>query len=72
MNEDIEMYFDQSDSTCYIESLAKTRQYLKDSDLLIKLDLVISAELDLALLATEKAKSEVLKANNTNNLRPIK
>ena len=72
MNEDIDIYFDKSDSTSFIESLGKTRQYLKDSVLLKKLDLVLEAELDLALLGAEKAKSEILKLDKENKVRPIK
>jgi len=69
MNEDIEVYLEPS----YLESLIRSRKYLNSQgDLIKKLDLVIHAELDLALLGAEKAKSEVLKLSAKDNLRPIK
>lgn len=43
-----------------------------DNDELSKLHEVIMAELDLALLGAEKAKSEILKDNAKNNVKPIK
>lgn len=72
MNDEIEMYFDNSDSTSYIESLAKTRQYLKNTSLLTKLDSLIDKEIDLAILGADKAKSEILKKNKEDTVRPIK
>lgn len=73
MNEDIEVFFDKSDGSSYIESLSKSRQYLKDSPLLAKLDEVILLELELAKMGAEKAKSEILKAAAKDNVvRPIK
>ena len=78
MNEDIEVYLDQtSEGSSYLESLIKSRQFLIQSGgdgsnaLLNKLDLVINAELDLALMGAEKAKSEIVKATK-DNIRPIK
>lgn len=75
MNDDIEVYLDGATTgASYLESLAKSRQYLSDSPLLAKLDAVIEAELELALLGTERARSEVLKtlSKDKDNLRPIK
>lgn len=56
----------------YVESLARTRQYLVGSPLLGKLDEVIAAEIELAMMGAEKAKSNALKANKENNVTPIK
>lgn len=76
MNEDIEVYLDNSDSTSYIESLAKTRAHLNniykvDCSIMTKLDALLEAEIELAILGAEKAKSEILKAAK-NKVRPIK
>lgn len=69
MTDDIEVFLDESG--CYLESLIKSRKHLLSSaDLLSKLDAVINAELDLALLGSEKAKSEILKANAKDN-KPV-
>lgn len=54
-----------------IKALAEARKFLEGSPLLSKLDEVISEELDLALIAVKKAKSEVIKSDK-NNIRPIK
>jgi hypothetical protein len=70
MSEDIEVYVSRDGSSCYLESLARTRQYLKDTDLLAKLDKVISLEIDLAEMGAEKAKSEINKKGK-NNVKPI-
>ncbi len=70
MNEDIEMFLDESG--CYLESLIKSRKHLLPTHLLNKLDLLIEAELDLAIMGAKKAKSEILKTNPKDNLRPIK
>ena len=73
MNEDIEVYLDEGG--CLLESLIKSRRHLTGTkEILTKLDLVIEAELDLALMAAQKAKSEVLKASakDKNHLTPIK
>ena len=70
MNDEIEMYVEGlGSSPCYIESLAKTRKLLSGK-LLKKLDVLIEAELDLALMGTEKARSEIIKASK-NNITPI-
>lgn len=66
--ETIEAFFDQTG--CFLESLIKSRKHLTGK-LLSKLDGVIDAELDLALMGAEKAKSEILKAKG-NKLVPIK
>lgn len=72
MSDDIEVFLDNADSgVSYVESLARTRWYLKDTSLIDKLDAVIEAELELALIGAEKAKSEVLKASK-DNIKPIK
>lgn len=71
MDDEISMYVNQ-DTGSYVESLIRSRSHLSNApSLLHKLDQVISAELDLALLAAEKAKSEILKQSN-NTVRPIK
>ena len=72
MNEDVEVFFDKSDGSSYLESLCKSREYLKDSPLLAKLDEAIALELELAIMGAEKAKSEILKAAPKDNIRPIK
>ena len=71
MNEDIEVYLDESGG--YLEALIKSRKHLKESELLQKLDQLISLELDLGVMAAEKAKSEILKKQDKDNIvRPIK
>ena len=72
MNEDIEVYLDDSGS--YLEALIKSRKHLKESEALLqKLDQLISLELDLGVMAAEKAKSEILKKQDKDNIvRPIK
>lgn len=72
MNDETEMFFEKSEGSCYLESLARTRQYLKDTDFLKKLDEVILLEIDLAKMGAEKAKSEIMKMTNKDNVRPIK
>ena len=76
MNDDIDVFLDNgSIGTTYLESLISTRINLESCPhLLAKLDKVIEAELDLALMGAEKAKSEILKAasKNKDNLKPIK
>lgn len=71
MNEEtIDAFLEQTG--CFLESLIKSRKHLTGK-LLSKLDGVIDAELDLALMGAEKAKSEILKANKEGNkLVPIK
>lgn len=71
MSDDIEMYL-ANDSSGYLESLIKSRQYLKDDVFLLeRLNKVIEVELDLAMLGANKAKSEILKKDKPN-VRPIK
>lgn len=70
MNEDITEFLADTSGTSYIESLVKTRQHLP-VNLLVKLDKVIEAELDLALLGAEKAKNEILKKSK-DNIKPLK
>ena len=72
MTDDVEIILGETGSeACYIESLARTRFYLP-GNLLEKLDAVIEAELELALLGAEKAKSDILKDNAKNNVTPLK
>lgn len=72
MDEDIQMYIN-ADSVSYLESLMKSRYYLKDSGkILSQLDEVIEAELELALIGAKKDKSELLKNSKDNVVRPIK
>ena len=54
----------------FLESLISSRQHLTGSPLLEKLDSVIEAEIELALIGTNKAKAKAMKG--VNNLRPIK
>lgn len=71
MNDDFLGFIDQ-DSGSYVESLIKCLlQVDEKSSLYAKLYTVIDAELDLSLLMTQKAKSDLLKSNQSN-LRPIK
>lgn len=72
MNDDIDMFLDKADGNCYVESLIKSRQFLRDTALMHKLDAVIEAVLELAHMRAEKAKSEILKSNKNNVLKPIK
>jgi hypothetical protein len=69
--DDIEMFFEGNNVPCYLESLVKCRALL-EGHLKEKLDEVISAELDLALMGAEKAKSEILKKDAKSTVRPIK
>ncbi len=50
-----------SDSGSYLESLIRCRKMLGDSLLLPKLDEVLEVEIRLALLAANKAESEILR-----------
>ena len=71
MDETIETYIDQSGT--YLESLVRVWESLRktDSTELVTLAAnVIKAELELGLMAAEKAKSEILKSNK-NNLKSI-
>lgn len=69
MEDDLEMYFDSTGS--FLESIIKSRKHL-DGKLLNKLDELIDAELDLAIMGAAKAKSEILKKDTDNKIRPIK
>ena len=72
MNDIIDDSF-EPESGCYLEALIRSRQLVKDTVYLAdKLDNVISLELDLAVMGAEKAKSEILKRNSDNKIRPIK
>lgn len=78
-DDSIELYMDSvSDGSSYIESLIKSRIMLDtlkniNPDMKAKLEVVIMAELDLALMGAEKAKSEILKKIvKDNKLVPIK
>jgi hypothetical protein len=71
MDEDV-IEFVNADSGFYLESLLRCKLVLKKKSAISeKLDEVILAELELALMAAEKAKSEILKANK-DTVRPIK
>lgn len=71
-NDDIEIYFQKDESGCFIESLSRSRQYLKNTPLLAELDEVIKLEIELAVMGAQKAKSEIIKKTSKDNLRPIK
>lgn len=67
MDEEYSCYTDSS----YLESLARTWKHLRETTLKSKIEEVIEAELDLALLAANKAKSEILKSTK-DNIKPLK
>lgn len=73
MEDDITMF--TADSGCYLESLVRCRQSLlaqgRGQPLLDVLDQVLHAELELALMAADKAKSEITKLSK-NNIKTIK
>jgi hypothetical protein len=71
MNDEVEMFMDQGGGMSFIESLTRARLNLKDSTLMAKLEEVIAAEIELALMGAAKAKSEILK-NSKDTVRPIK
>ena len=73
MKEETEVYLDSSeDAKSYVESLVNSRQALKNCPIMLaKLDEVILAELELALMCANQAKSEILKTNK-DNIKPIK
>lgn len=83
MSDDI-IFTSDTDSTSYIESLIKSQEHIllrrdrtkliskQDKEQLDKLHEVIMAELDLALLGAEKAKSDLLKSNKDSVVKPIK
>lgn len=72
MSDEIDVYMDTASAgQSYVESLIACRVNLDEAPVLLKkLDEVIMAELELALLGTEKAKSEILKKGK-NNIKPI-
>lgn len=72
MNEDIEEFILNTDSHSFLESLARARKLLEGTDMVAKLDEVLTAEIELALMGAEKAKSEILKKDKDNKIRPIK
>lgn len=64
-------------SGSFIESLAKSKVYLSkiyrfDCSIMTKLDEAIEAELELAILETNKAKSGILKDTTKKNVTPLK
>ncbi len=61
MNEEIEMFFENSAGPSYLESIIKTRRLLVDVDLISKIDELIGLEIDLAIIGAKKALSEVKK-----------
>lgn len=69
MDDEIDVFFTDSGSTCYLESLIRSRVLLskitEEIDLIDKLNYLISLELDLAVVGAEKAMSEVKKATVT-------
>lgn len=70
--DDIEVYMDSANTgSSYLESLVKCREHINPNRL-ERLDTLIDLELDLAILGAEKAKSEILKSQARDNLRPIK
>jgi len=73
-NDDIEIFFDKSDGSSYIESLIRSRVHLshitEEIDLIDKLNHLISLELDLSIIGAEKAMSEAKKATAT--VTPLK
>ena len=75
-NDDIDVYMDMAAGTSYIESLAKANIYLSklyncQSPIMNKIGQLLIAEIELAILGAEKAKSEILKSSE-NKIRPIK
>jgi hypothetical protein len=71
MSDDMSVFVNE-DSGFYIESLIKSLCHLKKGDsLAVKLRTVIEEELDLALMAAQKAKSEILK-KNAKEVSPLK
>lgn len=69
MEDETSMLF--TGSECFLESLARTRQILLENPILLaKIDEVLLEELELALMGSKKAKSELLKGDK-DNIRPI-
>jgi len=76
MNEEIEVYLPDTGSSSYVESLTNAliklhKVYNIESKLVKTTEAVLLAELELALLGAEKARSEILKATK-DNIKPIK
>lgn len=69
-DDDIPFVFSGGSIDCYLETLARTRRYLKDSTLLSKLDEVVEIEIQLALMGSKKALADANKPKD--NVRPIK
>jgi hypothetical protein len=77
IDEDIELYFDRGDGSCYLESLAKTAStlsaiYSLDSSVMSGMYKVLELEIELATVAAEKARQEVLKDRAKTNIKAIK
>lgn len=77
IDEEVDVYFEKSDGSYYLESLAKTAVYLSklyktDCSMLQSLGKLIEDEIELAIMGTAKAKSEALAAERKNNVRTIK
>ena len=70
-SEGIDFNVFSEDSICYIESLIRSRQHLVSGELVDKLDRLISLELDIAILDSEKAKNERIK-NPLDVVRKLK
>lgn len=73
-DDDIDIFFDSSSSTNYIESIIKSRLLLEQlsgmTDLKDKLDKLIELEIDLAITGAEKATIEAKKS--TAKVTPLK
>lgn len=76
MSDDIEEFV--SDSGCYIESLIKSRVQLDklpivhSVNMIEKIEELIMLEIGLAIMGANKAKSEILKKNKDDVVKPIK
>lgn len=69
MEDEMEMFFDSINP---VEGYIKSRAQLTDvPEMLSKLDTLIMLELELAIMGAEKAKSEILKKNSKNNIKPL-
>jgi hypothetical protein len=76
MNDEIDIFFDKSDGSTYLESLIRSMVYNEDSEIASGLKSVVLLEIELARLGAEKAISEAkqaaLKEVSGANVRPIK
>lgn len=74
MNDDLEIFFDNSSGANYLESIIKSRLHLEQlpgmTNLKDKLDYLITLEIDLAIVGAEKATGEVKKS--AAKVSPIK